>query len=67
MSSWWGAPEEGLDSGSAPEVKSVGLTDRLDVEGEEEWAVVPLTELGQTGGENSGKRTSRPLFYYKKC
>lgn len=59
--------QEGLDSGRAPEVKSIGLTDRLDAEGEEEWAVAPLTELGQTGGENSGKRTSRLLFYYKKC
>ena len=66
-SSWWWGREEGLDSGCAPEVKSIGLTDRLEAEAEEEWVVVPLTELGQTGGENSGERTSKPLFYYKKC
>lgn len=38
--------------------KSIGLADRMDVEGEGEWAVVPLIELGKTGRKNSGRRTS---------
>ena len=63
-------PGLGRSSGEVMATYSSNLTWEVpwtDVEGEEEWAVVPLTELGQTGGENSGKRTSRPLFYYKKC